>query len=261
VVQRVAPTLVRTAALVRKSGLWDLALIVVAFLLYYLVRGAVVERAGEATSRAIRLVELEKSLGLYWESQMQAWVMSSDLAVRVFNGIYVWGHFPVIAVIGLWLFFFQRRRFITFRNAFLVSGGVGLVIFNLFPMAPPRLLSWDYGLVDTVAAYSPVNYDMQPAAFVNQYAAMPSLHFGWNLLLGIAVYVSSGNILMRTFAVVMPIAMGLAVVVTGNHFILDVAAGSAVALFGLWAAVMLDRHAGRLWQRIAPAGQPAGSQP
>jgi hypothetical protein len=103
VVDRLAPTVARTAAVIRKSGLWDLALIVVAFMLYYLVRGAVVERAGEATSRAIRLVELEKSLGLFWEGQMQAWIMSGEIAVRVFNVIYVWAHFPVIAVVGLWL--------------------------------------------------------------------------------------------------------------------------------------------------------------
>src|SRR4030042_2493402 len=187
VVDRLAPTVVRTAAVIRKSGLWDMALIVVAFVLYYLVGGAGVERAGEATSRAIRLVELEKSLGLFWEGQMQAWVMSSEIAVRVFNGIYVWAHFPLVAAIGLWLFFFHRSPFIVFRNGFLHSGGIGLILFNLFPTAPPRLLFWGYGLIDTVAGSSPVNYDMQPAAFVNQYAAMPSLHFGWNLLLGLAI--------------------------------------------------------------------------
>lgn len=252
VVDRLAPTVMRTAAILRKSGLWDLALIVAAFFLYYLVRGAVVERAGEATSRAIRLVELEKSLGLFWEGQVQAFVMSSEIAVKVFNGIYVWAHFPLVAVIGLWLFLLHRPQFIVFRNAFLISGGIGLILFNLFPTAPPRLLFWGYGLIDTVAAYSPVNYDMQPAAFVNQYAAMPSLHFGWNLLLGIAIIYSTRNALLRAFAVVMPIAMGMAVVVTANHFILDVAAGTAVALFGLWAAVMVDRHGGRVWSLVVP---------
>ncbi len=80
-VERLAPVAVRTAAVIRKSGLWDLALIVVAFVLYYLVRGVVVERAGEATQRAIRLMELEKNLGLFQEAEMQAWVMSSELAV------------------------------------------------------------------------------------------------------------------------------------------------------------------------------------
>ena len=251
-VDRFAPAVVRTAAVIRKSGLWDLALIVGAFVLYYLVRGAVVERAGEATSRAIRLLEMEKSMGLFWEGQMQAWIISSEITVRVFNGIYVWAHFPVVAGVGLWLFFFHRPLFILFRNAFLISGGIGLIIFNLYPVAPPRLLFWGYGLIDTVAAYSPVNYDMQPVAFVNQYAAMPSLHFGWNLLLGIAIIYATKNLALRAFAVVMPISMALAVIVTGNHFILDVVAGTVVSLFGLWVAVLLDRHGHRIWTMIAP---------
>jgi hypothetical protein len=76
-VGRLAPVAVRTAAVIRKSGLWDLALIVVAFVLYYLVRGAVVELAGGATARAIRLVELERSLGLFQEAKMKSWVLGS----------------------------------------------------------------------------------------------------------------------------------------------------------------------------------------
>jgi len=93
---------------------------------------------------------------------------------------------------------------------------------------------------------------MQPVAFVNQYAAMPSLHFGWNLLLGIAIIYATKNLALRAFAVVMPISMALAVIVTGNHFILEVVAGTVVSLFGLWVAVLLDRHGHRIWTMIAP---------
>ena len=65
---------------------------------------------------------------------MQAWVISGEIAVRVFNGIYVWAHFPLVAAIGL-------------------------ILFNLFPTAPPRLLFWSYGLIDTVAAWAAVILD------------------------------------------------------------------------------------------------------
>ena len=250
-VQRISPNISRTAELIRKSGVWDLALIVAAFLLYYIVRGSVVDRATEATSRAIRLVELEQRLGLFWEGQLQAWVMSSELLVKLFNGIYVYAHFPLVAAIGLWLFFFHRNNYVFFRNAFLISGAIGLIMFNLFPTAPPRLLPWPYGPVDTMAAFSRINYDIQPAAFVNHYAALPSLHFGWNLLLGLAVVWSTRNIVARTFGAVMPIAMGLAVVVTANHFILDVLLGTVVALFGLGLAVLLELYVGRILARLA----------
>ena len=253
-VDRLAPTVMRTALVIRKSGLWDLALIVVAFLLYYLVRGVVVERAGEATSRAIWLVELEKSLGLFWEGQMQAWVMSSDILAHLFNNIYVYAHFPLIIIIGLWLFFFHRERYVLLRNAFLISGGIGLIIFNLLPTAPPRLLPWPLSdqVVDTMFAFSRVNYDMQPAAFVNHYAAMPSLHFGWNLLLGIGIIWTMRNFFGIAFGVTMPAAMFVAVVATGNHFILDVLAGTVVALIGLGLALLVQRYGSRLWRLILP---------
>lgn len=257
-VQRVAPRISRTAELIRKSGAWDLALMAIAFLLYYLVRGLVVERASEATTRAIRLAELEQRLGLFWEIQMQAWIMSSDLLVRFFNAVYVYAHFPLIVVVGLWLFFFHRSQYVRYRNAFLISGAIGLILFNLFPTAPPRLLPYPvYFVVDTVGAFSPINYDMQPAAFVNKYAAMPSLHFGWNLLLGLAIIGASRSLPVKAFAVLMPVAMGLAVVVTGNHFILDVLVGSMVALAGLAVALILERQGGRLWQALARRLAPA----
>jgi hypothetical protein len=255
VADRVVPAINRAYRFVNKIGVVELLIVGVAFVLYYLVRGFVVERTFEATSRAIRIVELEKSLGLWvWESKMQAWVMSSDVLAHLFNNIYVYAHFPLIIIIGLWLFFFHRQRYVLLRNAFLISGGIGLIIFNLLPTAPPRLLPWPLSdqVVDTMFAFSRVNYDMQPAAFVNHYAAMPSLHFGWNLLLGIGIIWTMRNFLGIAFGVTMPAAMFIAVVATGNHFIIDVVAGTVVALIGLGAALLVQRYGGRLWRLILP---------
>ncbi len=253
--ERVAPAVGRAFRFVNKVGLVELFLVGLAFVFYYLVRGFVVERTVEATSRAIRIMEFEQSLGLWaWEAKMQAWVMSSDVLVLLLNNIYVYAHFPMIVGVGLWLFFFNRSRYVLLRNAFLISGGIGLIIFNLLPMAPPRLLPWPLSdqVVDTMSAFSKVNYDMQPAAFVNRYAAMPSLHFGWNLLLGIGIIWTTRHIAGIAFGVVMPAAMFLAVVGTGNHFIVDVLAGMVVALIGLGAASLLQRYGAALWRLILP---------
>lgn len=252
---RVVPAVMRVYRFVNKIGVVELLIVGVAFVLYYLVRGFVVERTFEATSRAIRIVELEKTLGLWvWEMKLQAWVMSSDVLAHLFNNIYVYAHFPLIIIIGLWLFFFHRQRYVLLRNAFLISGGIGLIIFNLLPMAPPRLLPWPLSdqVVDTMFAFSRVNYDMQPAAFVNHYAAMPSLHFGWNLLLGIGIIWTMRNFFGIAFGVTMPAAMFVAVVATGNHFIIDVLAGTVVALIGLGLAILLQRYGHRLWRLILP---------
>jgi membrane-associated phospholipid phosphatase len=123
------------------------------------------------------------------------------------------------------------------RNAFLISGAIGLVCFALFPVAPPRLL--DEGWVDTVTERSEAYRVLQPPVFVNQYAAMPSLHVGWDLLIGISLVRLARRRTVKALGVVLPAAMFLATVLTANHYIIDGAAGAALALGALWAAYRL----------------------
>ncbi len=253
--ERVVPTITRAVRFVNKVGVVELLIMGVAYIFYELVRGAAVERTVEATSRAIRIMEFEQRLGLWaWEGKMQAWVVSSDLLVYLFNAIYIYGYLPLIVGVGVWLFFFHRQRYVLLRNAFLISGGIGLIIFNLLPTAPPRLLPWPLSdqVVDTMSAFSRIHYDMNPATFVNHYAAIPSFHFGWILLLGIGVVWTMRNFFGIAFGVAMPVAMFVAVVVTGNHFIIDVLAGTVVALIGLALALLLQRYGQRLWRLILP---------
>jgi len=136
-------------------------------------------------------------------------------------------------VIGtlIWLVRSNRSEYVKLRNAMIVSGLIGLVIFTTFPVAPPRLFSPDF--VDTVTQRSYSYRMLQPPAFVNRYAAMPSLHFGWNVLVGIAWYRTARSRAMKVAAVLMPAAMAWAVVATANHWVLDVIIGGTVALIGL----------------------------
>jgi len=249
---RTAQAVHKAVRIVHRSGLWDLGIMVVAFLLYYLVRGLVEGRSVEAVERALRIIELEKKLGIFWEPQLQLLVLSSEWLVKVCNAIYVYAHFPLIAVVGIAIFLWRRPVYVRYRNAFLISGGIGLILFTFLPTAPPRLVPWTFGFVDTMALFSPVNYDMQPAAFVNQYAAMPSLHFGWNLLLGMAIWEATRLPPARALAVAMPVAMGISIVATANHFVLDLVAGAAVALVGLGLALAWEKGTRRLWHQWWP---------
>ena len=253
--ERVAPAIGRTFRFINKIGLVEIFLVTVAFIFYYVSRGLVVERTAEATTRAVHVVELEQRLGIFlWETKMQAWVASSEILAQIFNNIYVYAHIPLIGGIGLWLFFFHRRRYVLLRNAFLISGAIGLVIFNLLPTAPPRLLPWPLSdqVVDTMSAFSRIHYDMNPATFVNHYAAIPSFHFGWVLLLSIGIIWTVRHFWGIAFGVTMPAAMFVAVVATGNHFIIDVLAGTVVALVGLGLALLLQRYGHRLWRLMLP---------
>jgi hypothetical protein len=80
---------------------------------------------------------------------------------------------------------------------------------------------------------------LQPPAFVNQYAAVPSLHFGWDLLIGIALITQSRWLAVRIAGAIIPLLMVSAIVLTANHYIFDALAGGAVALTGLAIAYAL----------------------
>jgi membrane-associated phospholipid phosphatase len=122
------------------------------------------------------------------------------------------------------------------------SGAIGMVVFVLYPVAPPRLA--DLGLVDTVALHSEAYRVLQPPAFSNLYAAMPSLHVGWNLLMGIAIATAAGHWLLRAVGYALPVLMAASVVLTANHYLVDVVAGAVVALLGLVIATRLERRRG-----------------
>ncbi|HSL63230.1 MAG TPA: phosphatase PAP2 family protein, partial [Gaiellaceae bacterium] len=135
------------------------------------------------------------------------------------------------------LFVSRRASYLLLRRAMMVSGAIGFAFFALLPVAPPRLLP--VGLVDTVADRSESYRALQPPSLTNQYAAMPSLHFGWNLLVGIVLFLTFTTLAVRVFAVLMPAAMGFAVIATANHYVLDVVVGAALVLIGLAVASRL----------------------
>lgn len=149
-------------------------------------------------------------------------------------------HWPLLIGSGVLLFQLSRPHYFDLRNVCVLSGAIGLIVFGLFPVAPPRLAA--VGLRDTITLYADTYRTVLPPSFVNEYAAMPSFHAGWNLLLGIALWRASRHLAVRAFALLMPAAMAFAVMATGNHFLLDVVAGAAIILV---AVVAVDRFGPR----------------
>jgi TctA family transporter len=223
-----------------KKDLAEVLLIASALPLYYLVRGQAHQRVEEAVQRGVGVVNLEKSLGIFWEVELQSWVLPYDWLLTFLNGFYLYGHLPIIGVLAVWMYFWHRPQYLVMRNAFLISGAIGLVIFVNFPTAPPRLLELngvDFGFVDTILQEYKTSRPDTPSFFVNEYAALPSLHIGWNLLASIALWMSTRNVLMRAFAVLMPLTMFAVIVLTANHYIVDAFAGFAVMMVGLAIAL------------------------
>lgn len=226
-----------------RTWMWILkqaALVISAVAAYFGVRGATEGSAALAVDHAQVIVGWEKALGIYVERAMQEPFAASAQLATLANWVYIWGHWPVIAGTMLWTGVYHRDTFLRLRDAMLVSGILGMVVFVAYPVAPPRLAG--LGLTDTVTERSLSYRVLQPPAFVDQYAAMPSLHAGWNLLVGMAIVAAASSVALRVFGFVMPALMAVAVVVTANHFILDVVAGVALVLVGHAAALALERR-------------------
>ncbi len=219
----------------------ELAAVAVAALIYYLVRGAVSDRADEAFQRARDILDLERRLELDWELAIHEAILGSNALIDFANGAYFWGHMPLLIAIAIWLWRSHRDTWRLLRNALLISAAAGMVCYYLFPTAPPRLMP-ELGYIDTLAIRAAPAYQAQEVGlFVNPYAALPSLHVGWALLAGLAVWRTSRHPLMRAFAVAIPLSQGWAVVATANHWTLDAFAGLAICGVA-WSVVILLRR-------------------
>jgi membrane-associated phospholipid phosphatase len=218
--------------------------------LYFRIRNLTEGSAAIASAHARDIVALEEQLGLDVEASLQAPVLDSERFSAVANAVYIYGHWPVIAATMVWTAWRHREVFLRLRDAMIVSGLMGMVVFVSYPVAPPRLV--DLGLVDTVTEQSTAYRVLQPPQFTNQYAAMPSLHAGWDLLVGIAIVTAASSLLLKAIGYAMPVLMAASVVVTANHYILDVVAGVALALVGHAVAVALQRRRAAQAARAAP---------
>jgi hypothetical protein len=239
----------------------DFAPIVVATLVYFWLRGlgpfGSVQRAVDLT---VRLIDFEKVFGIFRERDLQEatlhWAWTKELA----NYVYSYLHFPALIGVGAWIWLRDRRLFRTVRNTLYISMVIGLFFYYLVPAAPPRLMALyghDYGFVDTVfGGGTSVRYP-QPGLFENDYAAIPSFHFGWMALVSVALWSSTRNPFLRAFAFLLLAAMTWASAATANHLFVDMALGGIVIL----VAWRLNGPVVRLWRRAArpPRRPPASS--
>ena len=273
-VRESAPLWKTIASRFSRRDLLEAAIVAVAFLLYFGVRGAVIDRPEVAYNQALDIIDAQRALGFFVEDDLNNWVQDKLFVAQTMNLVYFYLHFPLIIVFGIWLYYFRREKYTLTRDAFLASGAIALLVYWLYPVAPPRELpelaarfdpnapSYVRGFIDTLEVHLHYAYDTQSTrAFVNPYAAMPSLHFGWDLLLGLGIIwafrpsrrSASAETRLRgvstrgwiwvavPLGVALPVLQVFSITLTANHFLLDAVAGGIVALMGVTAAVMLQR--------------------
>lgn len=186
-----------------------------------------------------RLLHIERALHLDWEGALQSPVLAHRWLTTLVNWDYIWGFWPVLAGTAVLLYARHRDEYALLRSSIFVSGLIGFAFFALLPVAPPRLV--DPQLTDTIRRGAGWYRTMQPLGLTNRYAAMPSLHFGWSLLVGYAVWQAGRRRVAYVFAVLIPAAMAFSVVATANHYVLDVAVGGIVAVLSLVLVTRLER--------------------
>lgn len=176
-----------------------------------------------AFEHAHRVLDLERLLRLPSELPVQELLLSGDALIRAANMFYAYVHFPATGAFLCWVLVRSRRTYFEVRTVLVLMTAAALAIHTVFPLAPPRMLAGQ-GFVDTAAVYGPSVYHAAPQAdgLANQLAAMPSLHVGWAIVVGLGV-VRAGRSRLRWLWLLHPVATLLVVVGTGNHYWLDAA--------------------------------------
>ncbi|MEJ7585224.1 MAG: phosphatase PAP2 family protein [Acidimicrobiales bacterium] len=234
----VAPFAGEAALVCSLYGLWRLA------------RMLPLTHAEGAYRRGEQLWDMERALHLPSELTITNWVLTHDWLAKACNVFYATAHVPALLAFLVWLFVRHRDRYGSWRNALAILTGACLLV-RFVRVAPPRLLP-HLGFVDVAARYDQSVYGTLGTGVSDQFAAMPSIHVGWSVLIGIAVLRASTS-RWRGLVLLHPLATNLVVVATANHWWLDGVV--AVALLGL--AVALDRAARIVIAAITkPGGRP-----
>ncbi|MEI7617010.1 MAG: phosphatase PAP2 family protein [Actinomycetota bacterium] len=238
----------------------------------YVVYGLVRNRFGSAHlhgddaplhafNNAVRVIHLEKTLGLFHEPTIQRWFLGTPF-IAFFNIFYGTAHFVVTLGVLIWLFVRRHHVFARWRTTLVATTVVALFGFALFPLMPPRLVNTppsqsrygggqlavdrhlpNYGFVDTLRDGDGLwSFDSQGMDDIsNQYAAMPSLHIGWSLWCMLVLWRFSRRRISRLIGLAYPVLTLIAIVATANHFIIDAAGGIAIVVVGSLVAHLVER--------------------
>ncbi|MFZ3495309.1 phosphatase PAP2 family protein [Streptomyces sp. 5.8] len=256
----------------RRRLIRELLLVAGLFAVYKCGRTLSTGRTDEAFRNATRIWDAERTLHLPDEGTVQRLLLHGDALlhgdtlVHTANTYYATVHFPATVLFLVWLYVRRPAQYLWARRVLAVLTGAALVLHLAFPLAPPRMLGAAH-LIDTGQVYGPTVYGAAPAAdtMANQFAAMPSLHFGWALMLALGMIAATSS-RWRALWLLHPLVTLLVVVGTANHYWLD----AIVATLLLGAALLLvPRPVGRSLvarrsvpgQRAVPAPVPAGAGP
>lgn len=195
-----------------------------------------------AIANGVYFMNLEKALGIWWEPWIQGRVTSVEPLMSVLVWSYQNLHLPVIIGTMVWVFTQRRDEWAMYRNWFLAMNFIAVIVFALLPTAPPRMI-FTSGVVDMNFLHGVREQILENGLLANPFAAMPSLHFGYALFVAIALFALTRGRWMRYLGFAYAVLVLIAIVATGNHFIVDALAGGLVVLAAWAFAVNLQPSA------------------
>jgi hypothetical protein len=230
-VERENVALARPAELSSRPGLVrEILLLAAVFLVYRLGRLAISGHDDLAIANAWHVWDVERFLRLPDEETLQDWALQWPDLLKAANWYYVGVHFPITLAFLAWGWLRRPpEEYRWARRLIITLTGFAMVLHVAMPLAPPRMLS-SLGFLDTMAAFGPSAYSGGAANVANQFAAMPSLHVGWAMLIAVVV-VRTARSRWRWGIVAHPVATTAVVVLTANHYWVD--AVVAALLLGL----------------------------
>ncbi|GAB2750450.1 bifunctional glycosyltransferase 87/phosphatase PAP2 family protein [Streptomyces bullii] len=241
----------------RPNLLLELLLTRVAYAAYQQVRLAATADRATAERHGHRIHALEKRLSLDIEHAVNHAVAKVDWLRFSFDLYYTSFHFVVPLAILAVLYVRRPADYRWARSALGLATVLALLGFWLYPLAPPRLMP-GLGFIDTVNGvqdFSRPDYGVM-TELTNQYAAMPSLHFGWSLWCGVMIALLASRWWMKALGMLHPLCTLCAIVATANHWVLDAVGGALVVGAGLGLAHLLLGPRAVVADRVADTRRP-----
>jgi hypothetical protein len=232
------------------DALRQVSLFAAAYIVYRLVRGLAEGDANAAFAHARDLISIERGMHLFVEPSIQAWASGSHFVMLLASWLYVNAQGSITIGALLYLYVRHNGNFYFVRNMFMIAMAIALVGYTVFPTAPPRFMP-EWGFIDTVSDFTPVNVSHTSAsmsALFNPYAAVPSMHVAFALMIGWPLALMARTSVVRVLWIVYPFVMTFVIVVTANHFILDAVLGALTAGASAYGASRLARARPGVWQ-------------
>jgi membrane-associated phospholipid phosphatase len=232
------------------DALRQVSLFGLAYLAYRLVRGLAEGDANAAFAHARDLISFERTLHLFVEPSIQAWASGSHVVMVGASWLYVNAQTSVTIGALLYLYLCHNRSFYFVRNMFMIAMAIALVGYIVFPTAPPRFMP-EWGFIDSVSDFTGVHVSDTSTsmhALFNPYAAVPSMHVAFALMIGWPLARLVRSPVVRVLWLAYPFLMTFVIVVTANHFLIDALLGALTAAASAYGAIWLARARPGVWR-------------